>query len=279
MEWSSKQKEFEKLLKMIEQANFDKVCFPDTNGRFFERAFSHIALGLEGYSTERISTWLKSLIELDQALLKTYKEPADASPTDDLDQLLGNLSGAYVEKSFDDLAHPVNDVIDFVSSHQLYVYKEKFSPEQPYQTHAHDFAMVGALILALVEIEAQKVESGLCTREEYVELNTNLLLELQRCAIYSSDKLQLLATDLYYVDESFDKAAKATSAASARHADTARIKEQYTTWYMNNLGTRKFSSKNQAAEKFHRELDHSDQRKIQPEALKRHLRKVLKESD
>jgi len=59
-------------------------------------------------------------------------------------------------------------------------------------------------------------------------------------------------------------------AASHRHQSTNQIKANYVAWYKENHLTTK--SKNQAAIQFHSMLCTEDQRKIQPEALIKHLR-------
>lgn len=62
--------------------------------------------------------------------------------------------------------------------------------------------------------------------------------------------------------------------ASNRHQATNDIKSQYVAWYkQNHLKTK---SRNQAAIQFHAQLSEEDQRRIQPEALIRHLRAELK---
>ena len=69
----------------------------------------------------------------------------------------------------------------------------------------------------------------------------------------------------------------AQKAAGAKHAATGRIKADFVTWYLENIGSGIFHSKAQAAEKFHVSLSEEDQKILtNPNTLIRGLRAHLK---
>lgn len=271
---------------VIERLADNSVCelkLPKQNSDFFEHILNQLSFNWRAVEyTKNFSIILAKYIDYLKFEINEDAREKAAFFNNVTPQMLNDISQSFepfaesmrAENTIaDSVKHPLNEATSFLTSPGYFLRNKEDEEESSTDLWMEIEVLSIGVIILLLDDEA-KLASGEIDDKAYAFLNTQALLHLQE--IVMTSKAQLSASEAQFDLEAVLKKMEnnGRKAANRKHQGTNRIKSDYLSWYKQNH--QKTRSKNQAAIQFHSRLSEHDKKRIQPEALVRHLRNELK---